>query len=250
MQDFVIENGKLIKFNGKNIEVAYVPKGVVSIGEDAFNLADNKLKEIVISSTVKELESSSLSTVWAEKVVIPDTVEKIDDGVLFESVSLKYASIPSWMTKINVETFGLCTRLEEISKPNTVEEVCDSGFYRCNSLKSIDLTGVKKIGVYAFYECQCLKEVDLSTVTELGDCAFESCSGLKKVTLSNNIERIGEYTFWGCKNLTKIEIPKSVKFIGKYAFGDCTSLAEIRVPKDCILSENWNANCPAEVVYY
>ncbi len=86
-------------------------------------------------------------------------------------------------------------------------------------------------------------------ITVIGDSAFIGHTGIKSITIPNSVEVIEKCAFW-CLELESIVIPQSVKIIKEKAFLRCEKLKTIKVPKDCILENDWNAHCNAEVIYY
>ena len=156
-----------------------VPDGYVEIGNHAFVNAEG-----------------------VKKVVLPETVEKIDYRAFFE------------------------TELEEINLEN-VKEVGERAFRKCKNLQldADDFVNLTTIGSGAFMMCDNITEANLTNAVEIGDNAFIE-SGLEKVTLGDKVESIGASAFRSLK-ITSITIPASVKTIGDFAFRDNKSLTSV-----------------------
>ena len=92
-----------------------------------------------------------------ERVVIPETVERIGAHAFSDCVSLKGIEIPEKVTRIASYTFSNCSMLEEIVFLGEVTDIEEYAFYNCASLVSITLP---------------------SSVTSIGTSAFEGCSRL------------------------------------------------------------------------
>lgn len=87
-KDFEIENGVLIKYHGKDVEVV-IPDEVVAIGNYAFTLC-SKITEITIPKTVKSIGHNAF---WhcanLNSVKIPYSVINIDDNAFEDCPKLK-----------------------------------------------------------------------------------------------------------------------------------------------------------------
>ena len=94
------------------------------------------------------------------------------------------------------------------------------GFYNLTSVVLPE--SVKKVGKSTFEQCQSLESIDLSGVTELDtENLFTNCYSLKSVILPDNLTEIGPYMFSNCKSLVSLTIPQSVTVIGENAFSQC-----------------------------
>ena len=140
--------------------------------------------------------------------------------------------------------------------PESINEIRDSAFYDCNTIKSIIIpNNVTRIGQYAFYNCMNIKFIKLSdnlqeiekeafnccrklkevtipdSVTTLGNSNFYQCFSLESVTLSKSLNSIGELAFTFCHNLRSVIIPEGVTIIGINAFDNCKSLHSVVLPQ-------------------
>ena len=123
--DFVIENGVLKQYKG-NDDTVYIPEGVTKIASDAFKnneiyndkrtyafeddnyiLLTDKFcaRKIVLSSTVKELESYAIPT-RTKELVLNEGLEILDDSALLDS-SITVLKLPSTLKKIGDDAFSL-----------------------------------------------------------------------------------------------------------------------------------------------
>lgn len=111
-----------------------------------------------------------------------------------------------------------------------VTSIGNYAFYRCGSLKSVELhEGVKSIGKGAFSNTS-LKSIQLPNgVTNVGDQAFNGCTSLRSVQLPEGVESIGEATFCFCNLLDDITLPQSITSIGRSAFREC-NISSIVIP--------------------
>ena len=158
-----------------------IPESVKEIGEFAFSgcmsLADVSMPENV------EFEDYAFdSTQWLDSqpqpviinnrlikwdtaegdVVIPDGVERICGGALFN-----------------------CCEITSISMPNSVKAIGGSAFQACISLKSVTISDKAEIiENFAFKGCEALEKIIIpESVTEIQYDAFMECRNLKNVTV-------------------------------------------------------------------
>ena len=91
-----------------------------------------------------------------------------------------YESVPYSVVAIAMEAFGNCKELTSILLPNTLKIIYEEGFWY-SGLKSISIpNSVIQIEDYGFARCNDLETVVLgSGMTRLSKYAFESCGKLK-----------------------------------------------------------------------
>ena len=118
---FVIENGVLIKYTGKETEVV-IPDGVTEIGAKAFR------------------DSDTLAA-----VTIPDSVTSIGDEAFSGCCLLKAITIPDGVKSIGKMAFARCTALNELYIPESVVNIHPDAFDDCS--ESLILRGAE--GSYA-----------------------------------------------------------------------------------------------------
>lgn len=157
---------------------------------------------------------------------------------------------------VEKNSFARIKSLIEVRLPNTMTEVYNAMFMRCERLESVKLSkNTKVIGTQAFYFCKNLKEANLpENLTTIKDEAFNGCEVLTGIELPKMLESIGkkafrdnfeleeivipdmvkviqENTFLQCKNLKSIKLPEQLESIKDSAFSGCYSLKEINIPK-------------------
>ena len=205
---FIIEDGVLTDYTGSGGDIV-IPKGVTSIGDDAFYDCDS------ITS-----------------VSIPKSVTSIGEGA-FAWSSLKSIELSKGVTSIGNAAFAGCTNLSSITLPDGITDIEERAFAECSSLKSVVLShGVKTIKESTFFECSSLTNISIpKSVTSIEDKAFEGCSSLTGIMLPNGLKNIGNSAFTDCSSLTDINIPDGITSIENSAFYGCSKLQAIRIPK-------------------
>ncbi len=133
--------------------------------------------------------------------------------------SVKNIVVEGDFKSIADSTFMNYINLENVSLPETIEEIgkmgfaCTYGLDMWNKMKSIVLP--KKL-------------------KRLGSEVFRECAKLEYVQMPDSIIEIGKEAFAWCFNLKELTIPRTVKSIGASAFHECYGLKDvyshIRVP--------------------
>ena len=75
-----------------------------------------------------------------ENVVIPNTVQRIDNQVFSEYISLKAINIPDSVREIGESVFFDCVSLEKVSIGSGVQTIGDISFLRCPEIKRVEIT--------------------------------------------------------------------------------------------------------------
>ena len=134
----------------------------------------------------------------------------------------------STLRSIDVDAFGGCESLTDITIPANVTTIGQSAFQGCKSLTEITIPeGVTSIGESAFQDCTALATVtfkDRSKLENILNNTFYHCTALTAITIPSGVRSIGESAFFGCIKVTSdIIIPSSVTSIGKNAFNNVSS---------------------------
>ena len=265
MDEFVIKDGVLTKYNGKDT-VVKIPDSVTSIGEYVF-FEKKHIEEVIIPDSVTSIgEYAFCDCINLESVTVPDSVTYIgdkafndtpwlknnpDEMVIAGKVLLKYnkkdekkVKIPNSVTCIADHAFEYC-RFKSITIPNSVTDMTGRAFSSCRSLSNInvnknntalcDVDGVlfsKEKDVLIRYPSAKAETAYTipDSVTSIGCCAFYDCENLESVTIPDSVTNIGDAAFYGCGNLKNVMIPNSVTSIGWGAFEYCSKLESVTVP--------------------
>lgn len=173
------------------------------------------------------------------------------------------------VTSIGDGAFSSCTRLTEVTIPNSVTTIGSSAFYSCRDLQTVTIgNSVTTIGSWAFTSCTRLTEVTIpNSVTSIGYLAFSSCTGLQKVIwntrnaqclqdkfiwspfkncdrltdfiFGEEVEHIPDYLCWQLTSLKNLVIGNAVTAIGERAFDSCSGLTEVSIPNSVTTIGMW-----------
>ena len=265
------EEGKNYADNFDYLKIV-IPDTITKVGEMStscsFGDYRSKIIEVVIPSSVTEIESMFRMCTGLSSIEIPDSVTYIRDA-FYGCTGLTSVVIPSSVTCIDQDTFRGCTGLTSIEIPSSVTRIGLSAFSDCTGLTSVNylgtidqwvainwgsasanpvyyakklkingvevtnavLTNATSIGQYAFAGCTGLTSIEIpSSVTSIGDCVFRGCTGLTSIEIPSGVTSIGDSAFYGCTGLTSIEIPSGVTMIQREVFYGCTGLTSIEIP--------------------
>jgi len=254
----------------ESLEGIALPTSVAQIGKQAFsfceklssvNLPDNlkkigdaafldcaALKSLALGSSVQEIGDDAFAACTSLTNLTLDNKNKnfvISSNVLYNAnktrlISLVPAdnpvsiSIPNTVTNMGEMTFYRCDNIERVTLPSSIKEIGSLMFYSCPDLQSVVIPeGVTKIGEYAFSDCEKLNEVNIpSSVQSIEEGAFNNCKSLQSVEIPNGVSAIDYGTFFGCKSLNSIILPSSVTKIDSYAFAQCDVLSNVQFPQN------------------
>lgn len=158
-----------------SLKEIYIPEGIVVIGEDAFsgsgleniNVSENNLyyssvdgvlfnkskDELIcypskkgtatytVPDGVKTIKGSAFCFSTLKKIVLPDTVEEINEGAFSSCQNLQEITLPDGLTHIESVVFNNCTNLMKVTIPKSVERIGMFAFQSCYSLGNIFYEG-------------------------------------------------------------------------------------------------------------
>lgn len=190
-------------------------------------------------------------------LIIPDSVEVIDQGAFGKMKALENLTIPFVGKTPNAEATLNDNNVTGVDK--SVDDARTFGYmfgtsaydggvkvtqYFNDATTTDDDGNVTDSGVFDCYLPENLKTV---TVTPKEDnyaipaYAFANNTLLTKVVLNDKVSKIGEYAFANCQRLTTMAIPSSVTDIYSYAFSGTLSLGDYDETTGKGLSFNQNS---------
>jgi len=183
--------------------------------------SSKKIKTITIDSGITSIGSWAFRFCSAQKVEIPESVERIGNDAFSWCESITSIALPEHLVDIGENAFQFCHGLQSIEIPQNIEVIRKDTFFmrddRNPKLKSVLLPKALKV---------------------IAGAAFFGNTALRKIELPEGLVYIGNRAFAECTALTSAAIPASVKYIGDYAFGGCTLLQSVTVSRSCQRGEN------------
>lgn len=161
-----------------------------------------------------------------KEVVLPDTVEYIDDYAFNQSLDLKKFYFGKSLKHIGKWAFSRA-ELTEIDLPDTVEYIGDCAF-ASTCIKEVVLgPNVTEVGRSVFSGSSLVKATINESLVDLTDKLFNGCEFLETVVIGGSVENISENVFEACTSLQTVIIPDSVVSISDTAFKDANENATI-----------------------
>lgn len=237
------------------------------------------LTEVIIPSTVTQIEKSAFQTSGIVTVRIPSSVEKVGDWAFYKCRALREATVDSSVMSMGVSVFQECISLKTVALPAALEKL-SATFNGCANLEEIEIpTSVKSLENGAFKDCAKLRSVFLSkNIVRVDDDVFDGCAslasmtvdigntqfssyggllydksraslvrcppGVDSVSLCSELESICDYAFDGCSKICEVHLPQGVRKVGNFTFRGCLSLKLVSWPDDvCEVGEGAFEDC-------
>lgn len=202
----------------------------------------------------------NVTTIWLEKLVLPDNITEISDFAFAYAISLTDINFPLSLRYIGKSAFTDCILLsaDKLRFGEQLEKLDAQAFYQCKGLTgSIRLPeSLKWIDQAAFYFCKITKINIPKSLEYLGcdafhgsrfktailpdDCYLCPHGGqfynnweLTEVHLPDNLEFVPESVVQCCISLTEVNVPEKAVVIGEFAF-DQTKIEEIEIPESVV----------------
>ena len=229
-KDFLIENGKLLKYLGCGGDVT-IPDGVTSIEEFAFGNC-RELTGITIPDGVTDIGFGAFhSCRGLIRAAIPDSMAVIRERAFYDCEGLTAIDIPEGVTKIGWRAFYGCRRLKKVTLPKRLTDLGEEVFYFCYDLSSITIPhGITCIRSRTFAHCKGLRSIAIpENISEINNDAFYGCTGLESITIPDSVRKVGANAFYGCTGLESAVLPDDAR--GFEAFAGCSRLKEFIIPQ-------------------
>lgn len=155
----------------------------------------------------------------ASEVTIPEGIQKIGERAFYKG-KIKKVIMPDTVTKMNPGVFEECSELSQVTLSKNITKIPDNTFADCRKIKEIVIPdGVTTIGKDAFYGCKSIKELAIPDgVTTIDNGAFTSMN-CKEMILPATVKKIGKYAFG--RKLEKVIICGKATGFDAKAFYNC-----------------------------
>ena len=257
LEDFVINNGVLVEYNGTASEVT-IPQNVTKINYYVFK-NHPELQKVVLDGCTVEIESEAFRDCSGLKTIEgTGNITSIESQAFEGCSALESIEGTETIRYIGYAAFSGCTAFKGFVFTENLMTLRDDAFAGCKSLENIVFPeSLQEIGTVVFEDAAVQKLTFLceykkgmfegGTTKELivtkGDFGeikegysmigsdFVEMKELEKVTIGPEVTLIGQEVFDGCENLSEVNIEEGkVERIGEAAFRGCKALKEIVLP--------------------
>ncbi len=193
------------------------------IGRSAFYKCPFLL-EVNLPESVKEIAPYAF---FNDKGLINVNLENVEiiDDYAFRGCGLETVELSENLKRIGINAFANNENLKSVIVDGVDPEISSGAFRECANLETITiLNGVKNIPEYCFFKCESVKVLDLGNVENIGNSAFLGLSNLSTLNLPLSIKKIDKYAFKGLKTLSYIYLDEKIEEIGDHAFYGCDNL--------------------------
>ena len=218
--DFSVESGVLTKYTGTDSFVI-IPGNVTAIGENAFGNCSSVTNIIIPDSVTSIGNYAFYKCTSLTDITLPDSLKTIGQSAFNCCSSLTAITIPASVTSVEKWTFDNCTALTAIHVADGNSNFCavDGVFFNKDKTKLIRYpegktgTGysipatVKTVCDSAFYHCSQLTSIEIpSSVRIIEDYGISACDSLERITFPESVNSVGEFSFANNTNLKTVTI--------------------------------------------
>jgi hypothetical protein len=172
------------------------------------------VKGLGVGMAMQAMGCVRMSPYWSKKiksVILPSTLEIIDDWAFMGCDSLKEMKLPLGLKVIGTNAFYKCA-FSNIVLPEGLLEIGEGAFQECSMLKSIIIPStVKSISMNAFVFCEKLEELIISEGVESIEAGAFIKTNLKSVYLPSTIKAINTSDFGSFDNGVTITGPYTTR---------------------------------------
>lgn len=192
-----------------------LPETLKSIGTYAFG--QTGLVELTLPKSITEIPMQLLQSCTSlVKVTIKGTVTSIGmrafqgcsllENLVFadaETTETGKIVIPESVSKIDQYAFNSCPKISSFTFPENNTEIAGYVLQKCTGLVEVIMGDkVTSLNGYAFDGCTSLASIKISPILNtIGISAFNGCSQLKTLVIPEGIEKLNYRTIWGCSDV-------------------------------------------------
>lgn len=208
----------------KNLRRLTIASSSLIIDEEAF--VNSSLEYIDLSRAASvSIGNYAFSQSMITSLQLGQNIDEIGDSAFRDCKKLTTANLYDLnLDSLPNDLFSGCTKLSEITLPETVKRVGDRAFKDCYALESVELPeSLAEIGDSCFNSCLSLSSVTGGAVTKIGSSAFEACRKLSNIVFAQSCETLGRAAFKGCESILLINL-KELTRVEEETFAGCTNL--------------------------
>lgn len=222
------KGGKKVKKLLKGIAVscfltAFLCSGITVSAESSGNqtFTDKMLTYEIVKDGVNIIDcEEGASALSINEEIDNFRVIGIEEGAFADCTKLREVTLPDSIIYMGEGAFSGCTALEKINFPAGMTEIPAQTFAMCDSLKEIEIPDtIKTINQYAFSYCQDLTWFEIPKgVTTINSYAFALSKMPETLDIPENVKTIEDMAFFTCEGLKTVNIPATIDNLAPLAF--------------------------------
>lgn len=222
-------------FSQKNISSKLIISPTIKT-LDSNSFASNSILALALPDSVTSIGSSSFAGNSISSLNIPGSVEAIGDNA-FNSNNISKLTLKEGIKTLNNYCFEN-NSFKSIKLPDSLTTVGIA--FNGTPIETLDTGGGFKITVDAFLSLKSsLKNLaigsdTLQTEQTFEDAAFQNFTMLETLTIRKNVKTLSTQLFELDSALTTVTLPSTLENIGDYAFNKCLALNKVELPNGLI----------------
>ena len=231
-------------------ESTILPEGLLSLGHDSFGTSSNQITQVLLPSTLENIETAALYGLPVSEIVIPESVKKIGACALpcaIESITF-HGNAPQRLDTVSgMESVPMLHGItatayypaEDDTWTDAVKQSYGGTITWVPYDPAEDIVAGGKCGENLTWMFD--SESGLLTISGTGSMDSYSYLGsdqpwyslrdkITDVMVENGVTAIGSYAFYGCKNLRSAQISDGVISLEASVFSGCEKITEIVLP--------------------
>lgn len=238
-------------FDNDTLKEVWIPRSVNELG-NFFLYQNESITDVRMFCQLTKLEGKEFIGAQAlERVVLPDSLERIGVGCFKDTPSLREVVLPEGLKHIGTDAFG-GSGIKTLTIPDTVEYIDLSAFSGSDLIEIKLPASVIELGGEIFSYCGKLERVDMQScdkITCIGYQTFYSCGSLVSVLLPPNCNVFESQVFNKTTNLKHLEFPDGFATIDGYGDFRESGLESVVWPTS-LIDGTALANCDLKTIYY
>ena len=222
-------------FSQKNISSKLIISPTIKT-LDSNSFSSNSILALALPDSVTSIGSSSFAGNSISSLNIPGSVEAIGDNA-FNSNNISKLTLKEGIKTLNNYCFGN-NSFKSIKLPDSLTTVGIA--FNGTPIETLDTGGGFKITLSAFNSHKStLKNLTvgsdtLQTEQTFEDATFQNFTVLETLTIRKNVKTLSTQLFELDSALTTVTLPSTLENIGDYAFNKCLALNKVELPNGLI----------------
>lgn len=185
---------------------------------------------------IRQLNNTDIPVVSIPASINGTPVRKLDTNSFAGHTELTNVVVPDSVQMIEECVFQNCSSLASVSLGNGLIDLRTQAFNGCSTslFDRATISGVSLVDGWVVQAASAPHIVsgalNLQGIRGFSWTSFDWCAGLTSVTIGEGPTTIPYGAFSYCRNLKSVSIPNSVKSIGRNAFDNCTNLLALAIP--------------------